>query len=624
MLQNIRNNIQGTMAKVIIGIIIVPFALFGIESIFSGGGAGTNAAAKVNGEEISEHDLQRAIAVQKQQLLSQMGENFDPDTINDDLIRGPALDNLIKQELIVQAAKEENLSVSEQRLNTNIVESTYFQTEGVFDADRYRDVLAGSGLTPTTYLSLLRKEHLTKQIVSGLASSGFVTPKEIELAASLSQQSRDFEYLVIDVPAIEEKVEFSDEDINAYFNERKASFQTTEQINLAYLELDKDKMVNEIDIDEDAVREQYQLEVESFEAKERRRVSHILLESTDDAARDKIKAIQARLDAGEDFAALAEELSEDVGSKANGGDLGFTEGDAFPEDFETGIRDLAVDQVALVETDAGLHLVKLTEYSKTEIPTYEESKLRIEIELKRVEVENIFVEKMEQLSELTFNAEDLAGPAEELQMELQETGLFARGSGVGIAANSKVSNEAFTSEALAEGNNSDVIELTTGHVVVVRIKEHKKPRQQQLEEVKDKVVAAVKQQKAKAIVEDKVEAAIQQLHQGKTIAEVAEAEGYRKAVGNEVKRMDTNSEREVVEKVFEMPKPADEPIIDRITMRNSNVAVIQLTAVKEGSVDDMSTNEKQGLERYLASTLGRSDYEAYEAWLKQSAEVEKL
>jgi len=624
MLQNIRENFQGTMAKVIIAIIIVPFALFGIESIFNRSG-GAQAAAKVNGEEIAEQELQRAIAIQKNQLAAQMGDSFDMSTIKDELIRGPALDSLIKQALITQDAEDQKIVISDKRITDVITESSYFQTEGKFDPARYRDLLAGSGLTPTTYKTLLEKEYLIKQIASGLSESAFVTPKEVDIAAGLAQQTRDFEYLLIDTRELQNKVAVSDDEIAAYFEKHKAGYRTPEQVNLAYLELDKEKMLQDIKIDEPLIKDQYKQEADNFVSKERRRVSHILIEPKEDGSQQsKIDAIKTKIDAGEDFAELAKTQSEDVGSKANGGDLGYTEGDAFPKEFEQALKTLALNAVTQIKTESGLHLVKLTEFTKTEMPNFEEAKSRIETDLKNVEVERIFVEKMEQLGELTFNAADLEAPAEELKLKILETGLFAKGAGKDIAANEKVATAAFENETLAEGNNSEVIEINAGHVVVVRIKEHKEPRPQELSEVKDTVVQTLKIQKAKELADTNVKSVMADLNSGKTVEEAATAGGYNKAVGNGVKRTATDADRQIVEKVFSMAKPGAAPIIDQQTLRNANIAVIVLKAVKEGRVEDMAENEKQGLKRYLAGTSGKTTYEAYEAWLKKSAEIKKL
>jgi len=280
MLQNIRDNTQGTIAKLIIAAISIPFVLFGVESLFSGGGS--NHVAEVNGQEISDADLRQAIALQQRQIMSRMGDKIDPAMLQEDRLKGAALESLINQKILLLAAEDSHIGISTAAIDQMIVINKDFQVDGKFSSERFKDLLRGAGFSPRMYKELLKNELVINQQASGIAQSGFMTNKEATLAAGLLNQTRDVRYAVLPLEQERSQILVSDEEIKSYYDQHADEFYRPEQVVAEYVELTARQFYPEI-ADEELKRE-YDNLVTNFESNERRRVSHILLKTKRDRA----------------------------------------------------------------------------------------------------------------------------------------------------------------------------------------------------------------------------------------------------------------------------------------------------------------------------------------------------
>jgi peptidyl-prolyl cis-trans isomerase D len=345
MLQNIRDNVQGLVAKVIIGLIVVPFAIFGIESLVGGGGPAE--VAKVNGEKIGESELVQAVGVQKRQLLARMGDNVQPALLDDAVLRGPALDGLITQHLLKQSAEALKLRLPVQAVDQTILSMGAFQDNGKFSPERYELVLRNQGYSTAYFKQLMHQELLINQLHSAFVGSDFVTPAELTAVAGLLQQQRSFRYLTIPVAGLADKIAVNDADVAAYYQEHTDQFLRDERVKLEYIELRAEDYFQPVN--EAALQAEYDREMAGFKATVERHAAHILIEinkQRDDAqAQSLLAAIEKKLAAGEDFAKLAAQYSDDVGSKNSGGDLGVSSGDAFPPQFEAVLSGLKVGEI---------------------------------------------------------------------------------------------------------------------------------------------------------------------------------------------------------------------------------------------------------------------------------------
>ena len=278
MLQNIRKNLKGTIAYIIVGIIIVPFALFGVESLLFDGG--NSDVAEVNGQGISAIELQQQINQQKRRLLMSLGDRIDPSMLDDQMLMGPALEFMIQKLLMMQAAERYDLAVGDDRVGAVIGEMDVFKTGGNFDFNLFQRVVSDQGYSPAGFQQALREDMLINQLRSGIAGSSFATPAEIEQLAQIQQQRRDVRYTILPLEQFRTDAEITDEQVQAWYEENSAQFMTEESLRLAYIELTVDDFRGPID--EADVRELYDIQKDAYVQAEERQVAHILLTQGED------------------------------------------------------------------------------------------------------------------------------------------------------------------------------------------------------------------------------------------------------------------------------------------------------------------------------------------------------
>ncbi|MGI1678310.1 MAG: SurA N-terminal domain-containing protein [Cellvibrionaceae bacterium] len=622
MLQSLRDNLKGAVAVFIIALMVVPLMLFGLDSLFVNNGS-SQEVASVGGEEITELELSRAISFRKSQLQSQFGDGLPADFISDENLRAPVLDSLVKRKVLAQAAVDGGMTMSDQRINELVISAPDFQVDGKFNQERFRLMVNGMGYTATGYLAQIKEDMVLNQQVAGLSSSGFITDEELALTTSISQQARDFYYLTVPAAPIEATVEVSNENAVAYYEENKANYMKPEEVTIEYLELQVSELEDSIDVSEEELKAQYEQEVKAFSASIERKASHILIEPKEDGSDQQIiKEIQAKISAGEDFAVLATEYSDDFGSKENGGDLGYTNGDAFPQEFEDALSGLSVGAVsAPVETDAGFHLIKLVEERGAEPPSFEDDKARIETAIKRGQAEDLFVELKQQFEDVTYNASNFTEAGKELGLAAKKIGPFTRSGGFGVASNPRIVDAAFSDLVLVEGNNSDAIEISPDHLLVLRVTDHQLPRELTFDEVKNDVVRLLRSEAASNKVKEIGEALKAEIASGKSVEDVAKANEYEWQVSLNTSRTDAKISRDILSHVFTMRRPSGSSVTDGVQLNNGNYAVINLTNVKDGDISALTKAEKDNLRQRLAGIAGQSSYSAYELVLEEDADV---
>ncbi len=624
MLQNIRDNSQGWIAKTIIGIIVALLALTGFDAIFTATSK-RDEVAEVNGEPISRVELSQAAEMQRRQLQQQMGKDFDVSLLDDKLLNEAALKGLIDRQLLLQAAASADFAFSKQALDQTILQEPQFQVDGRFNAERFDMVIRQMGYNRQQFNQMLTEEMLIGQLRASLGASGFVTDAEITEFVRLEKQVRDFSSLTI--AAVPTEIKVSDAEIQAFYTEHAAEFMSPEQVQLEYVELRKDAFFDTVDVTDEALQQLYEKDIANLA--EQRQAAHILIEVNDQVsdaeAKAKVEAIKQRLDQGEAFAALAKELSGDPGSAAAGGDLGYAGPGVYDPAFEEALYALKADEVsAPVRSEFGWHLIKLLGVQGAEIPTLASLKDKLTRELKAQQVEQRFVEVSKELEDSAFESADLVQPAQELGLEIKTSEFFGRQGGAeGIAANRQVQQAAFSAEVLEDAANSAIIELDPNTVVVVRVKEHQKPAPLPLDQVSASISAQLAQQGAAAATKTKGESLLTALRSGETSAEKA-ASGKTWQVVEAAGRNQDGVNPAVLQAVFRMPKPAaDQPQFAGVSLPNGDFVLLSLKGVSEPKAG-LSDEEKATYQRFLASRIGQQDFAAYRKQLEASASIEKF
>lgn len=622
-IQSMRDNSDGIVAKVIVGLIIIVFALFGMGSITTFL-APTPKVATVNGEDVTQQEMELQVERTRRLLLAQ---NQNPAAIDEDQLRADVLDNLIARKLMATAASDLGLSYGNARLDAEIVETEVFQVDGVYNPEQFRLLLNSAGFTPTGYREEMRLDKVLAQMGTAIQSTAFMTEAEAKRATSLSQQTRDIAYLRVVVEDLLEEVTVTDEDIESYYDANPASFMTEETVNISYVEIKKADLMDDIAIDEQALENFFYDTQDIYAEPERRRLAHILIEITDEQteaeAKEKVDAIYAQIIDGADFAELARSESNDPGSAEVGGDLGFTDPGTFVPEFEEVGYNLGLNQMSEpVLTEFGYHIIKLLDIEEAKEPVLAEVREKVEQAYRDAEAEGLFVDLSTQLSELSFESADLGGPADELELEVKSTGHVGRSVTTGFAANVDVMDAAFSVDVLQDGNNSALIEITPNHHAVIRVAEHSPSDLKPLDVVREEVETAVRRNKAEALALEQAEQMVAMLEEGSITRFVADQFGLEWTVVAEASRGARDIDPQINREAFALPRPAEgNKSVGSLVLANGDTAVISVTNVNNPAPADVDVANINSLARVLASREGTSDFQALREYLRAEGKI---
>ncbi len=627
MLQSIRNNSQGTIAKVIIWVIVVTFALFGVESIVGSLG-GEPEVAEVNGEPIPESTFKRAVESKKRQMLSQMGENADPDLIDDALLNTSVLDGLIRSEILYQDAEERGIYVAESMLNAAIASNEAFHIDGKFSNERLQMLLRQAGLTVKDYKQALLKDYMINQPRSAMMVSGFLLPSERDFVVRLDRQERSFGLTTVLASSYHDSISISDENVEDHYKQHKKSYVKPESVDVSYVVLQRSALAEDVVVDEAELQKMYEAEVASFEAEERRDASHILIKAGDDRsdqeALAKITEIAEKISAGEDFAELAKTESEDDGSAKEGGKLGLTGRGVYVDTFEEALFSLELGQVSPpVKTEYGYHLIRLNEIAKEEAQAFEAMRPTLEQRYLEAQADRLYREKTEKLADISYASADLVEPAEALSLKVKTLVGVSKASTDPIFSAPKVQKLLFADELVEAGENSPVIEAEPGVSVVFRVDAFHPAGLQPLVAVKEQIRKDLIASKAREFAASVGQAFYARVAAGEDPNVVARDMGLKWAVHENIRRDNFQLDQELIKRVFAMGTATESDRVGSFELPSGDFAVVKLNQVNRQEDLQITAIEKQSIESMLSRSLGAVDYASYEAVAVAAAEVEK-
>lgn len=620
MLHFIRDRAQGWVAWLIVGLISVPFALWGVNSYMTG--ESDVVVAEVNGTEIMQTQFQQSLQRYRDQMRNELGEQFDPAMFESAAIKRRILDTLIEQQLLREANDTLGQTVNDATVSEMIRSTAAFQRDGQFDSEYYAMVLSRAGFSPTSYEAQLRNDLLTQELTGNIQRSAFVTDDQLNLFLALERQQREFGYGEVSRQDYTEQVDIDEQTVQEYYDDNKNNFTTSEQIKLNYIELDVDSIAENVEVSETELMQYYADNETQFVASEQRRASHILIEGDDDAALEQIRQIADRIAQGEDFAEVAKASSEDVGSATDGGDLGYFGRDVMDPAFEEAVFALENegDISEPVKTEFGYHLIKLTGIQKPEVQPYTEVADKVKKRYRMQEAESRFFDQAEQLANLSFeNPDSLDVAAEALDLDIKTTERFTRrGTEAGISSETKVVAAAFSEDVLNNDLNSAVIELSDTHLVVIHKNEYLPETVLPFESVAPAIRQQLQLDKARQLAREKGEEILAELESG------ADAQSL---LGNwqeaEVYNRDSEAvSARILQRAFAMPQPDDEAQYAGFSADNGNYVLIKLTAVENGDPSAATEEERNSARQQIRQMQANAQLQAFISSLRADADIE--
>ncbi len=611
MLQDLRDNLKGTVAIIVIIIFIVPLVLFGVDKLFVDS-AGSGSSATVNGEEISPIELNRELGFERQRRQQRFKLESNSPQLENSVLVGPVLKRMTRRLALYQAAREGGMGASADVLWRNIAQIEGFHIDGKFDYDLFKERISPLGYTRSTFLQASANDLVLQHVNSGISGSAFVTDQEISLLTAITKQQRSFFSVSIPKSSIGD-VTVSDEDALAFYEKNSSSYMSPEEVVVEYVELSLSKLAESVDVSDEDVKSAFDQEVLDFVADPKYTVAHLLLK-TEEGRDAKIAEIAAKLASGEAFSELVKVYSEDLGSKGTGGNLGELIPDAYPGEFVDAAQALAVGSVSeAVKTEAGVHFIKLLDKTNVEAPSFDERKDALKRQLSLNSAQEVYTKKLDVLGDTTFNSDALSQAADALSLSVQTSKPFGRNGFSGIASSPEVVTAAYAKDVLLEGRNSRVIELPGDTALVLRLKTHAPEAVKDYVLVKTEIKYQLKSDKENELLEAKALELKDRVVQGASAEVLAKELSYEYKYNENALRTDFDLGGDVVRKVFSLPRPFDAatPVLESMRTQDG-YTLVGLSAVKDGVISDLEEEQLAALKGQLGYQLGQLELTAFE------------
>jgi len=632
MLQAIRDQAKGWIAWVIVILISIPFALWGIQE-YLGVGA-EPVVATVNGEDILERDLDRRARDFRENLRANLGAAYRPDMLAEAQLRQQVRGIMIDERVLLDTSENWGLRAGDEMVRSFIQSVPGFQRDGRFSQGLYDEALRNRGMSPAMFEQAVRQDIVLNQIRQAVRNSAIATQREIAETARLQRQERDVSYVSIAAKQFLTTEPVDGDELRTFYEETSSQYMVPEKLSVQYLLLAVDELAKTVEVDEEKLQAYFDQHAYEFRVPEQRKLRHILIDLPQGVGADvaataleKVQAVRDRLAGGEDFATVAKELSDDPGSAQNGGDLGFVERGAMVEPFEEAAFALELGVVSEpVLTQFGYHLIEVTDIKAGGDTQLEDVRGEVEQAVRRVEAENLFYDYAERLGDLSFeNPGSLAPAAEELNLQVQKTEPFTRAAPPPALQHRKALNAAFSEEVLVRGNNSDLLDLGPNQAMVLRVLDHQEAHRKPFAEVRQQVEEAYRLSKANEAARKAGEGLLAQLHADQTLEALAEQKGWKVEKLTGLKRDATSAPRELVDQAFLLRPPDDANQVRYGTAQQADsYVVMRIDQVTDGDVNALSDEERRLVENRVRTNTTNSDFDRLIATLRESANISVL
>lgn len=619
MLQAIRNKMHGWPSVILLGICVLAMSLFGMESYFTS--RNDTFVAKVGKHEISQDDFQNRVNQLRQQAADEQGDHFDSSVFEKPEVKQQILDAMVDQQLLLQANDDWGMRVSDQAVRDYIATIPAFQLNNQFDPTTYRTYLESQRKTPDSFESDIRSSLAGQLIPDAVNDTTIVTDATMDRFLSLVSQRRDMRYFVLPRPKLADD-QVTDAQIDAFYKAHQADYMNPEQVSVKYLEVNGADLKPDAAPSDDDLKKRYEDEKQRFVQPEQRLVSHILINVPANATPDQQKAALAKAEkiaaqaTPGNFASLAKQDSEDLGSKIQGGDLGWLQKGVTNAPFEAAMFALQKNQISKpVLSPDGYHIIFLRDLRSGDTKPFNEVRDQLVKELSTGSKDRKYNEVAGKLSDNTYqNPSSLEPAAAALGIPIKTTALFSRkGGSDALSSNPKFVAAAFGDDVLVQGNNSALIDLGNNHSVVLHIDKHVPAALRPLAEVKADVQKKILDERSVAAEKKQADEMIASLNKGDAMTSVAAsvhatiktvAEAVR-SQAPQAQATTTTTPAPLLKQAFLMPHPAaGKSQFAAVDMQDGTFALLAVDKVQDGDLSKVPSEEHDALRQQMAQAYG--------------------
>lgn len=636
MLERIQQSMQGPIMKVVLFIIIIFFIFAGYftGTLFSGN---PDKVAEVEGAEITNAQIQQRVDNVRNQMGSDQFEQQYATEASQKLLREQIKQQLINEQVIRANINKAGLTASDEQVKAWIRAFPQFQSDGKYSADLAKIIIGQMGWSEERLRQYARQQITQEQLNKGVGSSNFALSYEVEAYYRLQEQTRDVRYVRVARDAFAESVEVTDEEIQDYYQQNQAQFEQPEMVNLRYVRLSVDELTKDYqsDISNEQIEEYYEANKNSYQDPAELLVAHILIDNSVDDAQAKANDLLNQIKQGADFAELAKEHSSDTFSGENGGQLDWVDAVAASDENPSGTgwvpefeaAALALTNVGditdVVETDFGYHIIKLVDKKESQTSSLEDVQDEIRGALAKEQAQKVFYEKQATLNENLFEfGDDIGKFAEQVGLDIQETGLFSEDSATGMAANPVFLEKAFSASILESSEVSDMIELTNNDIVYVTVKEFKAAQVQPLEEVKDTVVATLKDEKVRDATKEFADTLLSALEAGDDVESLLAEKELELIEENGLKSRGSSLPFDLSNAIFNVKAPAADTVVHSVeSLFNGDFAVIEVKAVNYPDPANMDEATRKQIQQRLANANAQAEMQSMMQSFREKSKV---
>ena len=623
MLQLIRDKLTGWVAGVMFAIIALAFVFWGVDPL----SIGATWAARVNDIEIPALEVRRAAQDRVNQFQALYQDDISPLMLEQ--IRSSVLERYINNALVRSMVASNDYRVSDAMLSKSIRAIPGFQIGGEFSLDSYRASLRARGISKTGFERDQRSQLEVLQMQQGVINSSFVTPSEMRRFLELQGEEREVSLLRIDASAFADLVSPGDEEITGYYDLNARRFQTGESAEIEYLEVRVSDFTAAVEVDEQELLEFYDSVAAGYQTEEQRRARHILIatgaDRGDAAAEARANEAIERSRAGEDFAALVAEYSDDGGTSAEGGDLGWSLREDFVGPFADTLFAMQVAGIAgPVKTRFGYHIILLDEIKPAAVQEFAEVRAEIEADYREKLAEDLYYDAARSLGDESFAAYDeLQIVADSLGLELKSVSGFTRAGGGELGSDERIVGAVFSAEVLYDGHNSELVEVDeNSRAIVLRVSAYQPAETRPLEEVREQIVTLLVSEQTRVLARSAGNSIETAAESGASLQKLAADNNAAYTAPKKVTRNTTDMPRALLEAIFSTPKPAaGQPSVGGLSLATGDFTIFVVSTVTPGHPAALTIAEWNQAEQGMASQLGNAELTALVAQLRATAKV---